>query len=120
MTDYYDRWPFMAEHTDGFYEEVIGVVLEHCDPRAVWIFFPEPFDETDDWYEGSDVCLCIVIDGGDTREVRWDVREALAGHRIDGYVIACTTDEFERYKDDSYSSIHDVYESGYVAYTREG
>lgn len=98
---------------------IIDAVRKECDPEQIWIFVHVPEDESDDWYMGSEVCVCIVVTECGNKDLEGDVRWNLADYLIDAYVRAYTVDEFEDLKARPGTAAYDAVETGYLAYERK-
>lgn len=102
-----------------FESYIIDAVRKESDPEQIWIFVHVPEDELDDWYMGSEVCVCIVVKEDDNKDLEGDVCWNLADGLIDAYVRAYTVDEFEDLKARSGTAAYDAVETGHLAYERK-
>lgn len=103
----------MNDPDPSIVDDAVGLVVEACDPLAVYVYGPSYKGYVDD----RQVYLLVVVPNGtDTTEIRWSLRWTLACEHIYGIVSVVTLRDFRRYRDNSYSVVYDAVKTGGVAY----
>lgn len=108
------------EKLDDYDERIVLAVRRRCDPEAVWILYNPPEDESDDWYLGSDVQVCIVVGEGDSEKIRHNVNFDLAMKHVDAYTAVYTPEDFEECSSIGGTLANDAVRNGHLAYRRGG
>lgn len=95
-------------------DDAVELIVTEFHPQKVVIFGSAASGTAED---GSDIDILVVMDAeGDRISRRIPLIIALSRLRVDTDVLVVTPEEFERAKGDPASFVHEIMESGYVAY----
>ena len=92
--------------------EAVDIVIKTCSPKAIYIYGPT----AKGYVYGRMVNLLVIVDGGDTKKIWDDVTWALTDEFIDGNVSVYTSDDFEEYRDNSYTKAYEAVKTGRLVY----
>lgn len=98
----------------GLIRRAVDIVVETCSPRTVYLVGPTAIG----YVEYNMVKLLVIVDEGDTKQMWDDITWALTDEFIDGEVSVYTIEEFDEWRDNSYTSAYDAVNSGRIAYER--
>ncbi len=99
----------------GLIRRAVDIVVETCSPRTVYLVGPTAIG----YVEYNMVKLLVIVDEGDTNQLWDDITWALTDEFIDGEVSVYTIEEFDEWRDNSYTSAYDAVNSGRIAYERD-
>ncbi len=95
-------------------DDVVNLIVAKFNPQKIIVFGSVASGTADD---DSDIDILVVMDAqGDKISRRIPLIIALSKLRVDTDVIVATPEEFEGTKDNEASFIHEIVDSGYVAY----